>query len=150
MAKRRPIPSSPERLGARLTRATGSLIRALGLTPCHGIGPTGHYCHLDHHAGEVSPGMVHIVDRPLTRWPDIQRFLMLCARAMGRVQPGWDEPVWQSVYSANMASREIGARLHIRVPAHYHRLDKAMVLAGVAGISNDAPLRKQAFDWARR
>ena len=133
-----------------MTRTYGGLIRELGLTPCHGIGPTGHYCNLNHNFGAVEPGMVHIIDGPLGRWTDKKKFLLLCARAMGRVHPGWNEPDWQSVYSANMAAREIGLRLHIRVPARYHRLDKAMVLAGVAGISNDVPLRKQAFDWARR
>ena len=84
------------------------------------------------------------------RWPDIKRFLLLCARASDPSLNATDVPVWFMVYRANMAAREIGHRLHIRVPSHYHRLDKAVVLAGTAGLSNAIPLRKGAYDWARR
>ncbi len=130
---------------------TGSLIRELGLTPCHGITPSGHYCHTsNHHIGDATPGVVHIVDRPLKGWPDKKRFLLLCAQAFDPTLGSSDEPVWHRVYRANMAARETGARLHIRVPAPYLRFDRRVVRDGVDGISNDVPLRQAAFDWARR
>jgi hypothetical protein len=85
------------------------------------------------------------------RWPDIKRFLLLCARAKDpTLWASYDEPVWLKVYRGNVAARYIGWQIHIRVPARYHRFDKMIVLSGVTLLSNDVPLRKQAFDWARR
>ena len=151
VAKRRPVPPSPEQVGARLTRTYGGLIRELGLTPCHGISPSGHYCNLDHAHGEVERGIVHFLDGPLGRWPEIKRFLLLCARAKdSTLWASYDEPVWLKVYRGDMQAREIGHRLHIRVPSRYLRLDKAVVMAGTSGLSNDIPSLKQARDWARR
>jgi hypothetical protein len=133
-----------------MVRTYGGLIRELGLTPCHGIGPTGHYCSLDHNTGASDPGMVHIVDGPLGRWTDIKRFLLLCARALDLTRGVENEPDWLRVYRDNIAIRTVGKVLHIRVPSRYHRFDKTVVMAGVGGLSNDMPFRKQAYDWARR
>jgi hypothetical protein len=134
-----------------VTRTYGGLIRELGLTPCHGIGPTGHYCNLDHNAGASDPGMVHIVDGPLGRWTDIKRFLLLCARAKdSTLWASYDEPVWLKVYRGHVAARAVGKRLHIRVPTAYYVFDKLLVLSGTTGLSDDIPLRKQAFNWSRR
>ena len=82
-------------------------------------------------------------------WPATKVFLKLCARAL---DPDLDdvEPFWLYVYRLNLATRDIGKRLHLRVPRQYQKLDRFAVLAGVAGVSNDVPYRKQAFDWARR
>ena len=134
-----------------MTRTYGGLIRELGLTPCHGIGPTGHYCHRNHNIGEVENGIVHMIDAPLGRWTDIKRFLLLCARAKdSTLWASYDEPVWLKVYRGHIAARAVGKRLRIRVPVEYYVFDKLLVLSGTTSLSNDVPLRKQAFDWARR
>jgi len=151
-----------------MTRTYGGLIRELGLTPCHGIMPTGHYCGLglyEHERGEwtfTGSGLtiIHIKDGPIdvgyAHWADMKQFLLLCARAIDYTLgpsydgPSYDEPVWRKVYRGNVAARIVGRRLHIRVPATYYAFDKLLVLSGTAGLSNDVLLRKQAFDWARR
>jgi hypothetical protein len=146
-----------------MTRTYGGLIRELGLTPCHGITPTGHYCPLtsyEHARGTWSRTMngldiVHILDGPIdvgyAHWADMKRFLLVCARALDySLNPDIPEPIWRKVYRGNMAARAVGKRLHIRVPARYHRFDKTVVLMGTTGLANDVPFRKEAYDWARR
>jgi hypothetical protein len=138
-----------------MTRTYGSLIRDLGLTPCHGIGPTGHYCGLtrdQHIMGGVDRSdttVIHWLDVPLGKWPDVKRFLVVCARALDPTLMD-NDPVWRQVYRGNVAARAVGRRLGIRVPARYLKFDRMVVLSGVAGLSNDVPFRKQAFDWSRR
>ena len=48
-----------------MTRTYGDLIRELGLTPCHGILPTGHYCGLSaeqHTRGVATGKVIHHTD----------------------------------------------------------------------------------------
>jgi hypothetical protein len=106
-------------------------------------------CRLyDHVFGEAEPGRVHLLDVRFS-WPGAKRFLKLCALALDPALRDV-EPFWLYLYRLNMASRDAGQRLHLRVPSRYMKLDRMFVLAGVAGLSNEVPMRKQAYDWARR
>lgn len=137
---------------AQVKRRYGSLTRELGLTPCHGTLPTSHYCGLtrdEHVRGRVTGRIVHFPnDAP--NWARTKVFLSLCAAALDPTLNDPSEPHWRKVYRLNIASREVGRRLHIRVPRRFLRFDGLVVLAGVTGLPDDIPLRKQAFDWARR
>ncbi len=146
-----------------MTRTYGGLIRELGLTPCHGITPTGHSCSLtqyEHSRGTWSRtgnglDIVHVLDEPIgvgyARWGNMKRFLLICAQALDySLNPDIPEPVWRKVYRGNVAARAVGKRLHIRVPAYYYVFDKLLVLSGTANLANDVPFRKEAYDWARR
>jgi hypothetical protein len=123
-------------------RPYDEMARELGLDLCRGCPD------YDHAGGEAGAGRVHY-DALTSSWPATKRFLKLCAYAR---DPALRDtgPLWAHVYLTNMASREIGRRLGIRVPSRYLTLDRIVVLAGVAGLSNDVPMRKQAYDWARR
>jgi hypothetical protein len=132
---------------ARLTSYEG-MAAALGVPFCGGILRTGRYCHLEHrHQGAVADGTVHLSARPITR-ADTTNFLKLAARAL---DPSLDEDeyLWRRVYRRARAANALGRTLHF-TPGRAWRNEKAFVLASVAGLSNDIPLRKQAFDWARR
>jgi hypothetical protein len=126
-----------------------SMARDLGLGYCRGINERGQYCHLEHRLnGSVADDVVHFADRPVTR-ADTFAFLKLAAQVIDPTLR--DEAVpWRRVYRMNRLVRDLAHRLHVRLPAHSSRMDRAFVLAGVAGLSNEVPLRKQAFDWARR
>jgi len=92
--------------------------------------------------------VIHFSDRPITK-ANVAAFLKLVARGE---DPSIDEDtaLWRRVYVLNIRVRELARTLHIGNPAHPARMDRAYVLASVAGISNEVPMRKQAFDWARR
>jgi hypothetical protein len=79
----------------------------------------------------------------------LARFLGLAATALDPTIN--DEPPWRRVYRRNVASRDVAHRLHVRMPGREHYdFDRSFVLASIASIPNSEPLRKQAFDWARR
>lgn len=125
------------------------MARELGLAYCRGILPTGHYCPRSHRLnGEAAGGTIHFADRQVTKTNTLA-FLKLAAMI---VDPALaDEPVpWRRVYLLNRLVRELGARLRLRIPTRLTKADKAFVLASIAGLSNEVPMRKQAFDWARR
>lgn len=139
-----------------MTRTYGPLIRELGLTPCHGILPTGHYCDfgsIEHLTGKVEGEIIHFRDDPVPNgpvgnWRQMKEFLILCARAR---DPSLDEKTyWRRIYRTAMAARDVGNRVRVRVPRRFFKMDRLTVLAGVAGLTSEEPLRKQAFDWARR
>lgn len=118
------------------------MARDLGLDYCS-------RCRLfDHQAGEAQPGIVHFDDVRFS-WPGAKQFLRLCALALDPTLREV-EPFWLYLYRLNMAAREAGERVRLRVPRRYMKLDRMTVLAGVAGLSNEVPMRKQAYDWARR
>lgn len=135
----------------------GALIRELGLTPCHGILPTGHYCDFasaEHGAGRIEGRIIHFDDDPVPNgpvgdWRQMKEFLILCARALDPSLDVEDER-WRKLYRTTMFARTVGNRVHVRVPRHFFTMDRLTVLAGVAGLTSEEPLRKQAFDWARR
>jgi len=91
---------------------------------------------------------LHFPDRPVTK-ADTLTFLKVAAVEL---EPSInDEPVaWRRTYRLCRLARESGEKLDIRLPRSYWSADRASVLAGVAGLPNSVPLRKQAFDWARR
>jgi hypothetical protein len=123
------------------------MAEALGVTRCRGRTPSGHRCHEQHDKeGSITDDIIHFSERPYQR-PDTLAFLKLVARSQ---EPSIDadEP-WRRVYRLNLKVRFLARFLHIRNPAGPARADRAFVLAGVAPLSNDVPLRKQAFDWAR-
>lgn len=121
----------------------------LGLPYCRGILPTGQYCHRDHRLnGSVADGAIHFSDRPVTR-VDTLAFLKLAAQVIDPTLAEESVP-WRRVFRMNRLVRQTARRLHVRLPGHLSRMDRAFVLAGVAGLSNEVPLRKQAFDWSRR
>ncbi|MEY2668628.1 MAG: hypothetical protein RJA59_1266 [Pseudomonadota bacterium] len=118
------------------------MARDLGLDYCD-------RCRIfDHQSGEAQVGIVHLNDARFS-WPGAKRFLRLCAIALDPTLRE-EEPFWLYLYRLNIAARDVGVRVHLKVPRRYFRLDRMFVLAGVAGLSNEVPMRKQAFDWARR
>lgn len=136
-----------------MIRRCDDMLRELGLTPCHGILPTGHYCGLNsqqHAKGVFSGKIVHCTDDEVDSWPDIKAFTRFAARALDPSLNYTDQPFWRQLYRENMAAREVGRRLNIRVPRRYLVMERLTVLTGVAGLPNSIPLRKQAYDWARR
>jgi hypothetical protein len=90
----------------------------------------------------------HFTTRPITR-TDTLAFLKVAAVEL---DPSIDDEIvpWRRTYRICRLARESGEKLGIRLPASYWSVDRAFVLAGVAGLPNEVPLRKQAFDWARR
>lgn len=120
----------------------------LGLDWCRGILPTGHYCQGgDHKMGFVTEHTVHFADRRQSK-PEVLAFLKLAAVA---TEPDIDDDVpWRRVFRRGRLVREFSAQLRMRVPGRLWSTDKAFVLASVAGLSNEVPMRKLAFDWARR
>lgn len=129
-----------------MTRNISQLAREAGIDYCRGITPTGHMCHREHHLnGEAVDGTIHLEDRRANR-VNSHAFLRLAAIAL---DPTLKEDVpWRRVYRLDQSMRQIARA--IDVPYKSSQMDRAFVLAGVAGLSNDVPLRKQAFDWARR
>ena len=117
---------------------------ALGLAYCR-----DSRCGRDHSLGAADPGVVHFGDVRFS-WPGAKRFLKLCALALDPTLRDRDAPAWLYVYRVNIAAREVGRRLGIRVPSRFLKTDRWVVMAGVAGLSNEVPMRKQAYDWARR
>ena len=127
------------------------MAEVLNVTLCRGRKPTGHYCGEQHDKeGSVTPdGVVHFgrSGQALYRNHTLA-FLRLVARSQ---EPDIDTDVpWRRVYRMNMKVRLLASFLHIKNPAHPAHGDRAFVLASVAGIPNSEPLRKEAFDWARR
>jgi hypothetical protein len=121
----------------------------LGITYCRGITPTGHYCNLRHDLNGSTDGeTIHFTDRPVTK-VDTLAFLKLVAKVRDPDLEQESVP-WRRVYRLDRLVRVAGAELGIRLPRRLFRADRAFVLAGVAGLGNDVPMRKQAFDWARR
>jgi hypothetical protein len=92
--------------------------------------------------------VIHFADRPVTR-ANVLAFLRLVVRADDdRIDE--DPVVWRRVYFLNIRVRALAKTLHIKDPGHPARMDRAFVLASVAGLPNSVPMRKQAYDWARR
>ena len=121
----------------------------LGLEYCAGIRPTGHYCREVHDLnGSTKDGIVHFSDRPVSVLTTIM-FLKLAAQALDPSLADETAP-WRRVYRIHLIVRESGRRLGLRLPSRYFAADRAFVLAGVAGLPNSVPMRRQAFDWARR
>jgi len=126
---------------------------ALNVTRCRGRTPSGHYCDQQHDKeGSITnyPGpdgpVIHFSERPYEQ-ANTLAFLKLVARVQ---EPSIDMDVpWRRVYRINMKVKFLARFLHIINPAHSARADRAFVLAGVAPLGNDVPMRKQAFDWAR-
>jgi len=90
----------------------------------------------------------HFPDRPVTK-ADTFAFLKVAAVEL---DPSINDELvpWRRTYRLCRLARESGEKLGIRLPASYWRIDRASVLAGVAGLPNSVPMRRQAFDWARR
>lgn len=108
-----------------MTRTYADMAKQLGLEPLEGF------------------------DIPVT-WPNTKHFLKMAAVELDPTINDLTQPVWRRVYRVSIAARDVGKRLHIRVPSRYLTFDRHVVRAGVAGLSNEVPLRKQAFDWSRR
>ena len=119
------------------------MARDLGLDLCRSLD-----CPRDHFMGDAEPGRIHFTDIRFS-WPGAKRFLRLAAIAL---DPSLreEEPFWLYLYRLNIAARKVGLRVHLKVPRRFFELDRAFVLAGVAGLTNEVPMRRQAFDWARR
>lgn len=122
----------------------------LGVEYCGGLRPTGHYCHAGNHKlnGFVTPGTVHLAEPALVDRRDAFLFLRLAAQAL---DPSINDDIpWRRTFRLYRAIRDAAARFHIRFQPRYWSFDKAFVLAGVAGLTNEVPMRRQAYNWARR
>ena len=121
----------------------------LGVTYCAGITSTGHYCDVywHHQEGSTRGDVVHFSERQPSKYHTLA-FLRLVAKVR---DPSLDDDVpWRRIYRMDKLVRQAAAELGIRLPRRLFTTDRAFVLAGVAGISNDVSMRKQAYDWARR
>jgi hypothetical protein len=127
------------------------MAQALDVEHCRGITPSGHYCPIpsgDHMQGVVTKdGVVHWLERRV-EFSGIVRFLRLVAQS--RHPDINDEIPWRRVYRLCKTATEMSPTIHTRIPARYFRKDRAFVKASVASLTNDVPMRKEAFDWARR
>lgn len=136
----------------RTKHSYAEMAQALGIRWCRGISPTGRYCHEQHgqSVGAITEGCVHLRDR--NPGPSLQTtvvFLTLAARVL---DPSIDAETvpWRRAYRLAVARREAARKVGVRLPRRIFDFERAFVLAGTAGLSNDVPLRKQAYDWARR
>jgi hypothetical protein len=120
------------------------MAEAMGIRHCRGIDPSGHYCHEEHRdGGTATDGVVHLVETATRR-----RFLYLAAVAS---EPDLaTEPAWRRVYRIAMFQRHWASEFGVRIPVAIRRRDKAFVLASLVDVPASEPLRKEAFDWARR
>jgi len=135
---------------ARRPKRYGALAKTLDVEWCRGIRSDGTYCHANsnHSMGDVTDGgVVHWADRRM-EWPGLVRFLKLVV--ISRDPTLAKEVPWRRIYRLNMALKEVEREAHTRVPARYLRADRAFVRASVASLSNDVPMRREAFDWSRR
>jgi hypothetical protein len=126
------------------------MAEVLGVSHCGGITAQGSYCRLgDHHlAGFTTEGTVHLHEPTRVDRRDALAFFKLAA---GVLDPTLNDDVpWRRVYRRYVAVQNAAARFHMRYEPRHWKADKAFVLAGTAGLSNEVPLRKQAYDWARR
>lgn len=128
----------------RTKRSYAEMAEVLGIRWCPGI-EGGHHCQ---RMGGITEGTVHLAERR----PSLENtslFLTLAARVL---DPSLDEEavMWRRSYRLALARRGLARRVHVRLPRRIFDFERTYVLAGVAGLTNDVPLRKQAFDWARR
>lgn len=128
-----------------------AMAETLAATRCHGDGsPFGErYCPQDHTGpGTVThDGVAHFCIHPVTQ-ANTLAFLKLVARSQ---EPSIDEDLpWRRIYRLNTKVRFLANFLHIPDPALPAHQDRAFVRASVAGLPNTVPMRKQAYDWARR
>jgi len=122
----------------------------LGVKYCRGMLPTGHYCHAGEHRlnGFVTTSTVHLTEPSSIDRRDALVFLRLAAQVL---EPSINDDIpWRRVYRLYRAIQAAASLFHMRYPPRYWSADKAFVLAGVAGLSNEVPMRKQAYNWARR
>jgi hypothetical protein len=120
----------------------------LGVPYCGGINK-GFRCYLEHDLnGSLVDGTIHLTDRNGYRASTTAALLSMAARIR---DPSLDADLpWRRVYRVSIAARGLAAEIHVRLPREVWDFNRAFVKAGVAGLSNDVPLRKQAYDWARR
>lgn len=134
---------------SRPRRRLTDLAIALGLTYCAGITKQGFYCGLDHQVGEAEDGIVHLADQERLTEAKLGRFLWLAAEA--RDPTLREDPPWRRTYRVALAVRKLAAEAHIRPPGRsFWAWHRAFVLASITSIPNREPLRRAAFDWARR
>lgn len=126
------------------------MAQRLGVGYCRGMLPTGHYCRAGDHRlnGFVRDGTVHLAEPDRVDRRDALVFLRLAAQALDPTMN--DDVPWRRTYRLYRGVRDAAARFHMVYPPRHWTADKAFVLAGVAGLSNSVPMRKQAYDWARR
>lgn len=126
----------------------GQIGEALAVEHCRGTLPSGHCPQAHADGGSATLGVVHMYGPGYLTNVHRLRFLYLAAIALNP-DLEFDEP-WRRVYRIAMFQRAWALTLRIRMPRGHQSHMKAFVLAGVAGLSNSVPLRKQAYDWARR
>lgn len=128
-----------------MTRSYTDLTLSLGLMPCRS-------CDLGiaiHAKGRTTGTTIHFLDKNINR-ADNKRFLKLATMALDPTLTDRREPLWRHIYRTSIAMRDVARALHILIPRSDMALSRAVVLAGVAGLTNDVPLREQAYNWARR
>jgi hypothetical protein len=98
--------------------------------------------------GVISNGIIHIDDRP----PSLGATVMFLTLAARLIDPTLDEEtvLWRRAHRLALAKRDLARKVHVRLPRSVFDFERAYVLAGVAGLTNEVPGRKRAYDWARR
>lgn len=125
----------------------------LGVTIC-GPNDLCRQSQIDHDRGEYSLtlGMVHWRERRMTK-AGLYRFLRLVALAkhpdMTRTITGV-RPTWQRTYLIHRQVNVYARMLHVRIPFDLTREARARVKSSVLDVPRRTPLRREAFQWARR
>ena len=134
----------------RRPKTYGALADRLEVEHCRGLRRDGTYCQefADHRAGDVTPdGVVHWADRRM-EWPGLVRFLKLVV--ISRNPKTVTFKPWVRVYLLNMHLKEVSKDAKVHIPFQYLEADRAFVRASVTTLSNDVPMRREAFKWSTR
>lgn len=130
-----------------MRRTAANIAHTLNIPYCGGI-YKGFRCYEEHKLnGSVTNGIMHLEDRLVNRYT-IASVLKLAARAQDPTLA--DDVPWRRVYRTSVAVQALAATARVRYSRESFKADRAFVLANVAGMPNEVPLRRQAFDWARR
>lgn len=118
----------------------------LGIDWCDEAAPACLARHVD--GGSITEGTIHLIESE-TGVAATVRFLTLAARVL---DPSLDEEtvMWRRAHRLVLAKRDLAHRVHVRLPRRVFDFERTYVLAGVAGLTNEVPGRKRAYDWARR
>lgn len=135
-----------------MRRTYASIAESLGVQLCQGDGAVypdeQQWTGPDHERGAWNGGVVHWRERRVTP-AGLYRFLKLAAFAL-------DEPHirdvldWRRTYLVHQAINRLAHKARVRVPAELSTLERRRVKAMLIHVPRSTPLRKEAFQWARR
>lgn len=95
-----------------------------------------------------SPGLIHWEGGRVTT-AGLYRFLLTAAVALDEKLVEV-QPEWRRIYLLHQAASRLARQLRVRVPFEQSLLERRRVKALLVGVPSHIPLRKEAFQWARR